>query len=63
MKVTCRGFTGELVNLERKTMPTYAGTYFYHLTIEDIAKKAEHVLKGVEPQEITFPGGEVSFGG
>lgn len=62
MQVTCNGFTGELVKLERKFNPM-CGRYDYDLSIYDSEKKVTYSFTGVKQEYFKFLGGVVAFGG
>ncbi len=59
MQVTYNGFTGELVSLEK----TICTPMLYDLSIYDREKMVTYSFTGVNPHEIKFPGGAVTFGG
>lgn len=65
MKVSYKGFRGELIALKRYEV-TYpmltAGTLVYDLTIYDKEKQVECSFTGVSLKDVKFLGGEVSYG-
>lgn len=62
MKVSCNGFTGDLVKLERHDLALYGCTGFdYSLSIYDSEKRATHSFTDVKLEDVKFLGGEVSF--
>lgn len=75
MKVSYKGFTGELVKLERKirsgiydSASSCASSsapviyYCYDISIYDAEKKVTHSFEKVNKEDITFLNGKVSFG-
>ena len=57
VKVTYKGFTGELGKLER----THYGDCRYSLSIYDSEKNVTHSFTGVNLEDVKFLGGLVSF--
>jgi len=77
MQVTYKGFTGELVKLERSPIaevtltatcsPFSVGdqknSWRYDLSIYDSEKQVTHSFTGVKLEDVKFLGGAVAFGG
>lgn len=74
MQATYKGFTGEIVKLERHTIAFCTEHYVYDLSIYDCVKRVTHSFTGVNLEDVKFLGGtaimsgtlnigEVSFGG
>lgn len=61
MKVSYNGFTGELVKLERCSIPCY-GEITYNISIYDSEKRVTRPFTCVKLRDVKFLGGEVSFG-
>lgn len=70
MKVSCNGFTGELVKLERVSRSSAdvpIGAKFsmlpFDLSIYDSEKNVTHSFAGIKLENVKFLGGAVTFGG
>lgn len=61
MKVSCKGFTGELEKLEKKIMPVHG--VHYDISVYDEEKDVTYVFEDVRLEDVKFLGGAVSFGG
>lgn len=75
MQVIYKGFTGELVKLERSTSGKFKFPvglteteniefeWFYDLSIYDSKNQVTHSFTGVKMEDMKFLGGAVTFGG
>lgn len=72
MQVTYKGFTGELVKLEKKETERYTLSPFdtekqpvfrYDLTLYDSEKQITYSFTGVKLENVKFLGEAVTFGG
>lgn len=68
MHVSYNGFAGELVKLERRTIPgnfitDTKAAIVYDLSIYGSEKQVTHSFSGVKLEDVKFLGGAVSFGG
>ena len=72
MQVTYKGFTGEMVKLEKKETGAYKITpydmhkhpvYVYDISLYDREKQVTHSFNDVMLEDVKFSGGAVSFGG
>lgn len=65
MTVSYKGFTGELVKMERKMVPLMAPnlcSFSYDISIYDGEKQANISFTGVRLEDVKFLGGAVTFG-
>ena len=63
MRITYKGYTGELVKLEQKKIGIADEISVYDLSIYDEEKNVIHSFTGVNLEDVKFSGGAVSFGG
>ncbi len=63
MRITYKGYTGELVKLEQKKIGIADEISVYDLSIYDEEKNVIHSFTGVKLEDVKFSGGAVSFGG
>lgn len=63
MQVSYKGFTGELVKLERKPNTKTYHEYIYDLSIYDSEKQVTHSFTSVKLEDVKFSGGVMTFGG
>ena len=62
MQVTYKGFTGELVKLEREDLRAFGvKDRIYNLSIYDSEHRVTHSFAGVKLEDVKFLSGEVSF--
>lgn len=63
MQITYKGYSGELVKLEKTKCPPLNGAHIYDISIYDGENMCTHSFTNIKLEDVKFIGGVVSFNG